>query len=79
MANAFAHGQQIRNLDVIVFCDVVFGQLFRKVEMGMDMATLEFLTDEKMYELDFKTQNNNGSQKKSGAEMVELWKDFCPN
>lgn len=50
-----------------------------KVKIGMDMATLEFLTNDKMYDLDLKNQNNYGSQKKFSAEMLELSKDFCPN
>lgn len=30
-----------------------------------------------MYDLDFKTENNDGSQKKTGAEMIDMYKEFC--
>ena len=36
-----------------------------KVKIGMDVAASEFYTEDKMYDLDFKT-NNDGSMKKSG-------------
>lgn len=48
-----------------------------KVKIGMDVAASEFLTEDKHYDLDFKTANNDGSQKKTGAEMLELYKGFC--
>merc|ERR1712078_712880 len=48
-----------------------------KVKIGMDVAASEFLTEDKMYDLDFKTENNDGSHKKSGAEMIQLYQDFC--
>lgn len=48
-----------------------------KVKIGMDVAASEFLTEDKHYDLDFKTANNDGSQKKTGAEMLDLYKSFC--
>lgn len=48
-----------------------------KVKIGMDVAASEFYTEDKMYDLDFKTEDNDGSYKKSGAEMIQLYKDFC--
>lgn len=43
----------------------------------MDVAASEFLTDDKMYDLDFKNEGNDGSQKKSGEQMLDLYKGFC--
>ena len=48
-----------------------------KIKIGMDVAAAEFYTEDKMYDLDFKTENNDGSLKKTGAEMIELYKEFC--
>eukprot|EP00245_Coleochaete_scutata_P002385 TRINITY_DN1310_c1_g1_i1.p1 TRINITY_DN1310_c1_g1~~TRINITY_DN1310_c1_g1_i1.p1 ORF type:complete len:479 (-),score=144.03 TRINITY_DN1310_c1_g1_i1:286-1722(-) len=48
-----------------------------KIKIGMDVAASEFYTEDKMYDLDFKTPNNDGSEKKSGAEMIDLYKEFC--
>jgi len=48
-----------------------------KVKLGMDVAASEFLTEDKMYDLDFKTENNDGSYKKTGDEMAEMYKSFC--
>ena len=48
-----------------------------KVKIGMDVAASEFLTEDKMYDLDFKTEGNDGSQKKSGEEMIAMYKEFC--
>ena len=47
-----------------------------KVKIGMDVAASEFQTDDKMYDLKFKVKPNDGSGKKSGAEMLELYKKF---
>jgi enolase len=46
-----------------------------KVKIGMDVAASEFFTDGK-YDLDFKTKNNDGSQVKTGEEMINLYKEF---
>jgi enolase len=37
-----------------------------KVKIGMDVAASEFLTEDGKYDLDFKTANNDGSQKLTG-------------
>lgn len=50
-----------------------------KVKLGMDVAASEFYTEDKMYDLDFKTENNDGSFKKTSAEMQEMYKSFCAN
>jgi len=47
-----------------------------KVKIGMDVAASEFLTKDNHYDLDFKTENNDGSMKKTGAEMVALYQEF---
>ncbi|MBN2052984.1 phosphopyruvate hydratase [Candidatus Woesearchaeota archaeon] len=46
-----------------------------KVKIGMDIAASEFYKDGK-YDLDFKNPNNDGSMKKTGDEMIELYKGF---
>lgn len=48
-----------------------------KVKIGMDVAASEFYTEDKQYDLNFKTKDNDGSAKKTGAEMLELYKSFC--
>lgn len=50
-----------------------------KVKIGMDVAASEFYTEDKMYDLDFKTKDNDGSQKKTGAQMQDMYKSFCEN
>mmetsp|Transcript_25441 Transcript_25441/g.35681 ORF Transcript_25441/g.35681 Transcript_25441/m.35681 type:complete len:435 (+) Transcript_25441:62-1366(+) len=47
-----------------------------KVKIGMDVAASEFFTENGKYDLDFKTKNNDGSQVKTGEEMVNLYKEF---
>lgn len=47
-----------------------------KVKIGMDVAASEFYTEDKMYDLDFKTKDNDGSQKISGAKLLELYQSF---
>ena len=48
-----------------------------KIKIGMDVAAAEFYTADKMYDLDFKTENNDGSMKKTGEEMIAMYKEFC--
>ena len=48
-----------------------------KVKIGMDVAASEFLTKDGMYDLDFKTENNDGSMKRTGKEMIDLYNEFC--
>lgn len=49
-----------------------------KVKIGMDVAASEFyLEKEAKYDLDFKTPNNDGSQRISGEKLGDLYKDMC--
>uniref|UniRef100_A0A7S2XY39 phosphopyruvate hydratase n=1 Tax=Fibrocapsa japonica TaxID=94617 RepID=A0A7S2XY39_9STRA len=45
-----------------------------KVKIGMDVASSEFLCKDGTYDLDFKTENNDGSQKISGPELANMYK-----
>lgn len=45
----------------------------------MDVAASEFYTEDKMYDLDFKTADNDGSQKKTSAQMQDMYKSFVEN
>jgi enolase len=48
-----------------------------KVKIGMDVASSEFFGEsDKMYDLDFKNQPNDGSQKKTAAQMIDLYNEF---
>jgi len=48
-----------------------------KVKLGMDVAASEFWKEEgKVYDLDFKTEDNDGSQCKSGTELLSLYEEF---
>ncbi|KVH99923.1 Enolase [Cynara cardunculus var. scolymus] len=47
-----------------------------KVVIGMDVAASEFYGKDKMYDLNFKEENNNGSQKISGVQLKDLYKSF---
>jgi enolase len=46
-----------------------------KVKIGMDCAASEFFENGK-YDLDFKNPDNEGKMKKTGAEMIGLYKEF---
>ena len=48
-----------------------------KVKIGMDVAASEFMTEDKSYDLNFKVQPNDGSAKKTGDEMIDLYKSFA--
>ncbi|CAN6452345.1 unnamed protein product [Victoria cruziana] len=48
-----------------------------KVVIGMDVAASEFYCEDKSYDLNFKAENNDGSQKISGESLKELYKSFC--
>ena len=37
-----------------------------QVKIGMDVAASEFFTEDKMYDLNFKEKDNDGSGKKTG-------------
>ncbi|KAK9127643.1 hypothetical protein Syun_016440 [Stephania yunnanensis] len=47
-----------------------------KVVIGMDVAASEFYSDKK-YDLNFKEENNDGSQKISGDALKDLYKSFA--
>jgi len=48
-----------------------------KVVIGMDVAASEFYTEkDQKYDLNFKEENNNGSQKISGSELIKLYESF---
>ncbi|KAL2533578.1 Bifunctional enolase 2/transcriptional activator [Abeliophyllum distichum] len=47
-----------------------------KVVIGMDVAASEFYGSDKTYDLNFKEENNNGSQKISGDQLKDLYKSF---
>merc|ERR1712194_575549 len=47
-----------------------------KVKLGMDVAASEFHVD-KMYDLNFKEQPNDGSAKITGAELAEMYAGFA--
>merc|ERR1712212_1106709 len=48
-----------------------------KIQIGMDVAASEFFKGDNVYDLDFKTDNNDGSQKISGDQLRELYMEFC--
>merc|ERR1739838_796717 len=48
-----------------------------KIEIGMDVAASEFFKGDNVYDLDFKTDNNDGSQKVSGDKLCQMYLDFC--
>lgn len=48
-----------------------------KVKIGLDVAASEFYGSDQKYDLDFKTPNNDGSHKKSGVELIEMYKKMC--
>jgi enolase len=48
-----------------------------KVVIGMDVAASEFYdTTTKLYDLNFKEENNNGSEKITGEQLVKLYESF---
>ncbi|KAJ8534018.1 hypothetical protein K7X08_007342 [Anisodus acutangulus] len=47
-----------------------------KVVTGMDVAASEFYGKDKTYDLNFKEENNNGSQKISDDQLKDLYKSF---
>ena len=51
-----------------------------KIQLGSDPAASEFYDKASAkYDLDFKSADNDGSQKKSAAEMVQLYQKLCQN
>ena len=50
------------------------------MKIGMDVAAAEFWKEDiKKYDLDFKTEDNDGSQVKSGEELLAIYEDFVAN
>ncbi|KAL2566257.1 hypothetical protein AAZV13_19G154500 [Glycine max] len=47
-----------------------------KVVIGMDVAASEFYKEDKTYDLNFKEDNNDGSQRISGDALKDLYKSF---
>jgi len=47
-----------------------------KVKIGMDVAASEFYCEDKSYDLNFKIQPNDGSQKISTSQLLDLYKDL---
>ena len=43
-----------------------------KVKIGMDVAASEFLCEDGKYDLNFKTKDNDGSQKLTGCAVVNF-------
>merc|ERR1711920_649026 len=52
-----------------------------KVKIGMDVAASEFYTEDKMYDLDFKTEGDakDATQKITGEALTEMYKAFTEN
>lgn len=51
-----------------------------KIKLAMDVAASEFfLSDSQEYDLDFKNENNDGSNRLSGAKLGDMYKEFCAN
>ncbi|TFJ83796.1 hypothetical protein NSK_004898 [Nannochloropsis salina CCMP1776] len=48
-----------------------------KVVIGMDVASSEFRTKDDMYDLDFKTKDNDGSSKITGEQLGEFYKELA--
>jgi enolase len=47
-----------------------------KVKIGMDVAASEFLTEDGKYDLNFKNKPNDGSEVKTGDELIDMYKAF---
>lgn len=51
-----------------------------KIQLGMDVAASEFyIGEENKYDLDFKTLNNNGTQRVTGQELINIYRNFVDN
>ncbi|KAF9623215.1 hypothetical protein IFM89_000576 [Coptis chinensis] len=49
----------------------------KEVVIGMDVAASEFYSTDKTYDLNFKEESNDGSQKISGDALKDLYKSFA--
>jgi len=47
-----------------------------RIVIGMDVAASEFQTENKNYDLDFKTKNNDGSKVVTPDQLADLYKSF---
>merc|ERR1712179_787975 len=47
-----------------------------RIEIGMDVAASEFYKGDNTYDLDFKTANNDGSQKIDGQKLCDLYMSY---
>jgi len=47
-----------------------------RIEIGMDVAASEFYKGDNVYDLDFKTANNDGSQKIDGSKLCDLYMSY---
>lgn len=47
-----------------------------KIKIGMDPASSEFFRESGVYDLNFKAASNDGSGRRTSAEMVELYKEL---
>lgn len=48
-----------------------------KVKFAMDVAASEFFTEDNQYDLNFKIQPNDGTQKVSSDELLKMYEGFC--
>lgn len=48
-----------------------------RVQLGMDVAAAEFYTKDRMYDLNFKNQPNDGSDKVTGPGLADIYKSFA--
>merc|ERR1719263_311821 len=73
----FAPGVQDNNeaLDVLMEAIQKSGHA-AKVKIGTDVAASEFLTADGKYDLDFKNPNSAPEMKKTGDEMIALYKNW---
>eukprot|EP01100_Stratorugosa_tubuloviscum_P001807 TRINITY_DN140_c0_g2_i1.p1 TRINITY_DN140_c0_g2~~TRINITY_DN140_c0_g2_i1.p1 ORF type:complete len:433 (-),score=212.50 TRINITY_DN140_c0_g2_i1:61-1359(-) len=46
-----------------------------QVKIGMDVAASEFFSNG-IYDLDFKTKNNDGTHRQTGSQMIDLYQQF---
>ena len=46
------------------------------MKIGTDVAASEFFCEDRSYDLDFKKQPNDGKGKKTGAEMLEMYRHY---
>ncbi|KAH7289038.1 hypothetical protein KP509_31G055000 [Ceratopteris richardii] len=75
----FAPNIQVENMEGLELLNVAIEKAgyTGKVVIGMDVAASEFFVEkEKKYDLNFKEENNDGSQKISGDELINLYKTF---